>query len=60
MNKQYTIVYLQDNVITSQDITILADVLLNNSTKLKDLWLNNNCVSDLGVQTIARTFLLNN
>ncbi len=52
MNKPCSILQLQGNTITSQGIIILADALSNNSTTLQDLWLSNNCISDLGVQNM--------
>lgn len=60
MIEKHTVVYLRDNVITSQGVTILIDALLNSCTTLKHLNLSNNCISDLGVAFLARTFLLNN
>ena len=44
MNKQYAVIQLQGNAITSQGITISVNVLFNNSITSKDLPRSNDTV----------------
>ncbi len=59
-NKRYSILQLQCHSTTSQGLSLLVDALVSRSTTTEYLWLGNNCISDLGVQTLACIFLFNN
>jgi Ran GTPase-activating protein (RanGAP) involved in mRNA processing and transport len=58
IKKQCTGLELWGNEITSQGVSILANVLHNNTT-LKELRLSDNHVSDSGIQHLARILSIN-
>jgi Ran GTPase-activating protein (RanGAP) involved in mRNA processing and transport len=59
IQKQCTVLLLNDNVITAEGAAMIANALYNNTT-LEELNLWNNQVSDLGVQSLSQALLMNN
>lgn len=57
--KQCEKLYLESNDITPKSIAILADTLYGNLT-LKELYLSNNFLSDMGVHSLAQVLSINN
>jgi len=59
IQKQCTVLLLNDNLITSEGATIIANALCNNTT-LEELNLWNNQVSDSGVYSLSQALSVNN
>jgi len=59
INKQCRKLRLENNGINAKDITILTDTLYGNTT-LVELYLSNNCISDMGAHALAQVLSINN